>query len=807
MAQKRKPDSLKTYREKRNFDVTSEPSPDVDASPSDAPRFMIHKHDATRLHYDLRLEDHGALVSWACPKGPSYDLSQKRLAVQTEDHPLAYGEFEGRIPDGEYGAGDSIIWDRGTFETVPPNQFDTQFKKGHLHVALHGEKLDGEWHFVRTRQQGGKQQWLFFKAKDGKERADYDVVAERPESVKSGRRTTRGPETKKVLNGPHPDPDSLLEKIWPPMSATLAENRAAGEDEFVYEVKYDGYRAVTVISGSRIAAKTRNNIDLLERFPFLGEALNSVIVGEAVIDGEIIGLDEEGVSRFERLGGDAQRFVAFDLLWLDGKDLRSRPLEERRELLESLVAGTAIELAERVELPHDAALQRARDSGWEGLIAKRKGSLYEGKRSLDWLKLKVLGTAELAIVGYTPHSKSKTQVGALLLGSKKGDALHFAGKVGTGFDAKMRTQLLELLHADVVDKTRVIDAPRLRDARWVEPRHVAQLRFTEWTRDGRLRHPSFQGLREDKKPEETAREKPAKFGVWHSRKKDEAPVPAVKLTHPEKVMFPKSGFTKADVRAYYDMAAPLLVDALHGRALTMQQFPQGIEGQSFFRHAAASAPEWIERTTIHHEDRDVEHIVVNRVETVQWLANQSALTLHKMSSRFATAASPDWVAFDFDPPGDDWEALVPLAQALRGLLEELKLNGVPKTSGKRGLHVLVPLAPGHTHDDAHDFARDVVHVLAAQFPKLGTDLRVKKERQGRLYLDPEQNGRWKTMVAPYSIRAVEGAPVSTPLEWDEVHTALKPSDFNIKTMEQRLAKVGDLFAPALAGNGHLPKRR
>lgn len=790
------PRSLEPYRQKRNFAVTGEPSPDVAAAPGARPRFMVHKHDANRLHYDLRLEDHGALVSWACPKGPSYDPAQKRLAVQTEDHPLAYGEFEGRIPDGEYGAGDSLIWDRGTFETVPAGQFQQQFDKGHLHVAFHGEKLEGEWHFVRTRPQGGKAQWLFFKAKDGRERADYDVVAERPESVKSGRRLTRGPERKKTLDGAHPPPEALLGMIWPPMSATLAEPTAAPEAEFVYEVKYDGYRALAAISGAGLAVKTRNELDLLERFPFLKDALASVVVGEAVIDGEVVGLDERGVSRFELLDGDTQRLIAFDLLWLDGEDLRSRPLEERRELLESLLAnaGDGLMLAERLDVSRDAALETARQRGWEGLIAKRRGARYEGRRSSDWLKLKVLGTAELVIVGYTPHSKSKTQVGALLLATQQGNALRFAGKVGTGFDQQTRTRLLKLLSADVIDATPVEGAPRFRDARWVTPKHVAQLRFTEWTRDGRLRHPSFQGLREDKAPEDTAREQAA------------PPVPEVKTSHPGKLMFPKSGFTKVDVRAYYDLVAPLVVGALRGRALTLQQFPQGIAGQSFFRHAAASAPGWIERTTIQHDGRDVEHIMVNRVETVSWLANQSALTLHMMSSRVATGGSPDWVAFDFDPFADDWEALVPLAQALRGLLEELKLSGVPKTSGKRGLHVFVPLAPGHTHDEAHGFAKDVVHVLAAQFPKLATDLRRKKDRHGRLYLDPEQNGRWKTMVAPYSIRAVEGAPVSTPLEWDEVHTRLQPARFNIKTMEQRLAKVGDLFAPALAGSGRLPRR-
>lgn len=818
----RRPDPLETYRQKRNFGVTSEPSPDVEASQSAEPRFMIHKHDARRLHYDLRLEAHGALVSWACPRGPSFDPGQKRLAVQTEDHPLAYGDFEGRIPDGEYGAGDSIIWDRGTYDTVPPGQFEQQLQKGHLHVAFHGQKLDGEWHFVRTRPQGGKAQWLFFKAKDGKERPDFDVVTERPESVKSGRRFTRGPERKQTLEGPHPAPEALLEKIWPPMLATLVEDTAAPEDQYVYEVKYDGFRALAAISGGRIAVQTRNGIDLIARFPFVEQALSSVVVGEAVIDAELVGVDQQGVSRFEQLGGQAQRLVAFDLLWLDGEDLRQRPLEERRERLESLLANAqgGLQLSERVERPHDDALALARERGWEGLIAKRRGSLYEGKRSRDWLKLKVLGTAELAIIGFTGHSKSSRQIGALLLAAQRDGALHFAGKVGTGFDQKTRTSLFTLLQKDVIAAASVDDAPRLRDAKWVTPRHVAQLRFTEWTKDGRLRHPSFQGLREDKTPQETTPERPAKglfghqqpgFGTWHSKASDPAPalppVPEVKLTHPEKVMYPKRGFTKADVRAYYDSVAGPLVTALQGRALTMQQYPQGIAGPSFFRHAAATAPAWIERTTIHHDDRDVEHLMVNRPEVVSWLANQSALTLHMMSSRVATGDHPDWVAFDFDPFADDWDALVPLARALHGLLDELKLDSIPKTSGKRGLHVFVPLAPGHTHDDAHGFAKDVVHVLAMQFPKLGTDLRMKRDRKDRLYLDAEQNGRWKTMVAPYSLRAVEGAPVSTPLHWDEVHPRLRPADFNLKTMERRLAKEGDLFAPAVQGKGRLPQRK
>ena len=720
---------------------------------------------------------------------------------------------------------------------------------------IRGDKLQGEWHLIRTRAQGSKQQWLIFKAKDGTERADYDVEVERPESVKSGRRLTRGPERKATLRSVHPSPDVLLEKVWPPMLATLAEQSAAPESDYVYEVKYDGYRAVAALSGGALAVKTRNGLDLIERFPFLRDAMKSVVVGDAVFDGEIIGVDDSGTSRFEKLGdsGSEQRFVLFDLLWLDGQDLRERPLEERRELLESVIAHAQapLALAERVAGTHDEALALAEEHHWEGLLAKKRGSTYSGKRSTDWLKLKLLQSAELAIIGWTPHSTGRKEVGALLLASKKGGAFHFAGKVGTGFDGKMRTRLLTLLAKDEIDKTKVEGAPRLRDAHWVTPKHVAQLRFTEWTKDGSLRHPSFQGLREDKSPDEVTIETPVKgppkakakrgaakqtsvpqengffgtapvkgFGVWHSNRNEDTsapsvnptpapkPVPVAKvaITHPEKVLFPKSGFTKADVRAHYDLVAPYLVPVLAGRALTMQQFPTGITGPNFFRHAAATAPTWITRAIIHHDDRDVEHLVVDRPETLSWLANQSALTLHMMASRVATLDSPDWVAFDFDPFAEDWEALVPLARALHGLLDELKLPSYPKTSGKRGLHVFVPLAPGHTQDQVHGFAKDVVHVLALKFPELGTDLRMKRDRKDRLYLDAEQNGNLKTMVAPYSIRAIEGAGVSTPLHWDEVDTKLKPLDFNIKTIAKRLAKEGDLFAPVLKGKGKLPGR-
>jgi bifunctional non-homologous end joining protein LigD len=821
---KKKPkarDNLATYKKKRDFKRTPEPGPEKPARATKGARFVVHKHDANRLHYDLRLEMEGALASWAIPKGPSYDPAIKRLAVETEDHPLAYGDFEGRIPEGAYGAGDSLLWDRGSYTTEPPGQAVPMRKKGHLHVVLRGEKLIGGWHLVRTRPQGGKAQWLCIKAKDGTEQPGYDVEAERPESVASGRRLTRGPERKATLQGPHPSPESLLEKVWPPMLAVLSKDKHAPASVYLYEVKYDGYRALSALSGGKVAVRSRNELDFSTRFAFLPEALRTLTVGEVVLDGEILALDGHGNSKFQLLGDASatHKYAVFDILWLDGQDLRARPLEERRELLESVLGNVSLPLAlaERVPGSEAEAMAHAKSKHWEGLLAKRKGSPYVGRRSTDWLKLKLLDTEELTIVGWTPQSKGAPEIGALLIGKREGKGFRYAGKVGTGFSDKLRTDLLKQLRKEEVPKPSVVDPPKMKGVRWVTPSLVAQLSFSEWTRDGRMRHPSFQGLRVDKGPMDTGQDDvpDAPPKTKHAAKapsEKETPAPSnaasgpesVPITHPERVLFPKTHLTKADVRAYYDMVAPYVVKALDGRPLSFQQWPKGIDAPGFFRHDGKGAPPWVTRATVQHEERKLEQIVVDRPETVAWLANQSALTLHMTSSRLASLDSPDWVAFDFDPAGEDWVQLVPLAQALRALLDELKLLSVPKTSGKRGLHVFVPLAKGHTFEAAYGFASAVGEVLTRKFPTLGTRERALKNRHGRLYLDCEQNGRLKTMVAAYSLRAVEGGPASTPLHWDEVSTSLIPLDFNLRTLEKRLAKEGDLFAKALHTSQRLP---
>lgn len=504
-----RPGPLEKYRQKRHFDVTSEPAPKPVSKPAGPLRFMVHKHDATRLHYDLRLEMEGVLASWAVPKGPTLDPSVKRLAVQTEDHPLEYGDFEGRIPEGEYGAGDSLIWDRGNWDTVPPGQATAMMRKGHLEFVLHGEKLRGRWHLVRTRRTASHQEWLLFKASDEFTMPGDEIVERRPESVASGRRITRGPVRARAMRARHPPPLELLMKVWPPMLATLA-TAPPKTGRFLHEVKYDGFRALAGLSDGRVSLQSRSGLDLAPRFPGIVRALEKVVVPEAVIDGEIIALDAEGNARFELMQNTAGRlrFVAFDLLWLDGEDLRERRLEARRDLLESVLAQADpnVMLAERMPEELTDALSEARRRGLEGVIGKRLGSPYRGGRSRDWLKHKVRRSQEVAIVGWLPMKGEARMVGALLVAVHDGRSFRFAGRVGTGFANETRESLYRALENDERAASPVAPPVRVKDARWVTPRLVAQVAFTEWTSDGALRHPIFRGLREDKSPEECRRE-------------------------------------------------------------------------------------------------------------------------------------------------------------------------------------------------------------------------------------------------------------------------------------------------------------
>jgi bifunctional non-homologous end joining protein LigD len=644
-------------------------------------------------------------------------------------------------------------------------------------------------------------------------------------------------------------PKQLLKKLFPPMLATLAEGSPRDEQNWSYELKYDGFRAVAAIADGEVTMLSRNELDLAPRFPRIHAALQKWKTKDIVIDGEVVVLDEQGAPRFQLLqqGSGKERMVIFDVLWLDGEDLRRRTYLERRKILEKLKPPPGVYIAQTLDMNGEDALRHASSGGWEGIIAKRNSSTYEPRRSKDWLKIKAQNQQEMVIVGWNPSSASDRDIGSLHLGvfDDKGE-LRYAGKVGTGFSAKLRGSLREELAKDEVPKPLVKDAPRVKVAHWVEPRLVAQVSFTEWTSDNRLRHPSFLGLREDKSVNEVVREKPSavpepekkksstkkagaakKSGVGRqasgtsrpkptnprSQKPEANPIePAasrVTLSNPDRILYPRDGITKADIAAYYEAVAEPMLRTLRDRPLTLEHWNQGIDKPSWFhQNIGREGPDWltiIDTPTRTVSRSTVKHLVVDSPDALRWLAQMSVLTVHMWSSRGESLEEPDWILFDLDPAkGKGIEQAIEAAGVMRRLLDELELPSVPKTSGKRGIHVFVPLAPGYSHEEVADFACSVAAAVSARVPGLTVERSLSK-RRGRLYLDCMQNGYGKTVVAPYSPRAIDGAPVSAPLKWSEITKKLDPLKYNIRTMPDRLAKVGDLFAEVFENKAKLPK--
>ena len=623
-------------------------------------------------------------------------------------------------------------------------------------------------------------------------------------------------------------PRQLLKRVFPPMLATLADGPPASESNWSYELKYDGFRAVVAIAGGEVAMLSRNELDLAPRFPRTYEALQKLKMKEIVIDGEVVVLDEQGAPRFQLLQqGGRELMVIFDVLWLNGEDLRDQTYLQRRRLLEKLFAKTpaGIAIAQKLDPPGEKALALAAKAGWEGIIAKRNDSKYETRRSKEWLKIKAINQQELVIVGYQPSNATDRQIGSLHLAVNENGALRYAGKVGTGFSSKLRVWLKDELDKDVVPKSDVKDAPRVRTAVWTKPRFVAQVSFTEWTGDHRLRHPSFLGLRDDKGVKDVVREKaigapasspagppasrrPVAAGRRQASRRDGS-APRVTLTNPDRLLYPRDKFTKQDIADYYEAVAAPMLRALADRPLTLEHWNQGIDKPSWFhQNIGKEGPDWltvIETPTRTTKSGSVKHLVVDSVDALRWLAQMSVLTVHMWHARGASLDQADWVLFDLDPAkGKGIEQAIDAAIVMRKLLENLELPSVPKTSGKRGIHVMVPLEPGYTHEEVGDFACSLAAAVAAKVPGITVE-RALAKRRGRLYLDCIQNAYGKTVVAPYSPRAIDGAPVSAPLKWSEVTKKLDPLKYTIRTMPNRLAKVGDLFEPIYTDGVKLPK--
>jgi bifunctional non-homologous end joining protein LigD len=756
--------SLDEYRRKRRPDKTPEPFGGAPDS-ADRPRFVIQRHAARRLHYDFRLERDGALASWAVPKGVPLRRGERHLAVHVEDHPLEYADFEGEIPAGQYGAGTVEIWDRGTYELVEEK------RDGGLTVRLHGERLDGVWTLVSAALDGDPKNWLLLRKDAGTD---------------AGRR-------------------------YEPMLATSADTPPVGEG-WVYEPKWDGFRAIVTVSGGDVSLTSRNGNDLTQRFGDVARAAALAIrSADAVLDGEICALDESGRSRFSLLqeGAGKPVLVLFDLLELESEQLLDKSLAERRTRLEQLVGRSAGVLVSPQFDDGQALLAAAREQELEGVVAKRIGSPYRpGRRTPDWQKVKLRQTQEVVIAGFTRGQGRRAEFGALVVGVQDAGALRWAGNVGTGFSDREIERLRSLLAPLERTDSAFAEEPKMprvrrNDVVWVEPELVAEVEFAEWTHEGRLRAPSYLGLREDKAAPDVRRERVLLPPVIKRGRRE------LRFSNLDKPFWPEEGITKGDLIAYYRDVAEVLVPHLRGRPFTMKRYPDGWQGKNFFqKNAPSHMPEWIERapfpaSTREGERRIIEYAVVNDELALLWMANMGCIDLHTWASRVDRPERPDWVMFDLDPSEDSgFEEVIEVALLVKQTLDLLELESYPKTSGSRGIHVLVPISRRHSFEEVREFAGIIAGALARAHPRLATTEWAKEKRRGVL-VDANQNGPGRTNAAVYSVRPRAGAPVSTPLRWDEVAPGLDPAGFTMDAVLDRVVRHGDLFAGALAGKQSL----
>ena len=764
---------LADYERKRDRKKT--PEPFGSRRTKGEPIFVVQRHDATRLHYDFRLEMDGALASWAVPKGVPLEPGQQHLAVHVEDHPLDYATFEGEIPKGQYGAGTVEIWDTGTYELLERKG------NGGLTVRLHGKKLDGVWSLVPAHLSGDEKNWLILRKRD--------------EGARPEKRVTR----------------------YAPMLATLAREVPKGDD-WVYEVKWDGYRAIVYVHGGEVALVSRNGNDLTKRFESVAKALGKAVrTPNAVLDGEVCALDEDGRATFSAMQqgrpGTRYIFVAFDVLEVEGEALTDQPLTDRRRRLAQLLdkRQKAVQVSETFD-DGEALYRAAQQQHFEGIVAKRARSPYQpGRRSRDWLKIKTHGNEEFVVGGYTKgEGRRANSFGSLLLGEYDDEGkLSYVGSVGTGFTEQEIGRLLRLLRPLETTTPRfdpVPKPPRVRkgDIRWVEPKLVAQVEFVERTHDNRLRAPSYQGLREDKEAVEVHAEEPLPTEIRKGSR-------VLKLSNHDKLFFPVERITKGDLIAYYRDVAPVLVPHLKDRPFTMIRYPDGIEGKHFFQKDAPShMPEWIKRHRALVSTREsprtkkwVEFALVNDELALLWMVNMGCVDMNAWYSRVDKPERPDFVLFDLDPSPDvGFREVVQVAQLVKQALDAFGLVGYPKTSSADGMHVLVPIERRYTFDDTRRFAEIVAGAIARTNRGLATTEWARSKRRGVL-IDANQNGEGKTIASVYSVRPRRGAPVSTPLRWEEVTTGLDPMSFTMDSVRQRIREHGDLFEGVLTNKQKL----
>lgn len=889
--------ALTKYKAKRDFKESPEPTggnPD-----SDKLRFVIQKHDASHLHYDFRLEMEGVLKSWAVPKGPSTDPDVKRLAMMVEDHPYDYKNFEGIIPGG-YGAGTVIVWDEGFYEPADSDGKDkkTQEKElrkgiysGKLHIVLHGKKLKGEYAIIKTHGRG-ENAWLLFKIKD--KYVSKDDITLKDKSVISKKTLTQvkktttnfyGSDRVKVSRSKSKKETSLNKRgdikaasdknkkgkktltdnfstegkiaKFPsrlsPMLATLVD-KPFDKEGWQYEIKWDGYRAVAFCNKDKVELKSRNDKSFNEKFYPVHKAVQQWNIN-AVVDGEVVVLDEDGKSNFGALQNWRSEadgeiyFYVFDLLWINGRGLMQIPLSERRTILEEIIPeSNIIRLSENFDVSGIEFFEAAKKMGLEGIIAKRSDSTYSpGNRSKEWLKIKANKRQEMVIGGYTKNEDSSKAFSSLLLGVYENGKLIYTGKVGTGFNNKQQTEMLKQFKPYIIKtppftEIPVINKPsRFRHdpphaaAVWMKPELVCEVSYTEMTTDGIMRHPSFEAMRIDKQAKDVTKEIAVKLNdiKLNKGKKPEAILKTagkrdrktflnpsdetqvrevcgheIKFNNLNKLYWPKEKITKRDMLNYYYQAAPYILPYLKDRPQSMNRHPNGIDGKSFyFKNVTGTAPDWIE-TFDYKSDSDNrlrKYLVAKDEASLLYMATLGCIEMNPWLSKVETEDFPDWCIIDLDPAENTFKQVIEAANVTRDILENMGVKSYPKTSGSTGIHIYIPLGAKYTYEQSKEFARIIATLVQKEIPKYTSIERIVKARKGKMYLDFLQNRPQATVAAPYSLRPKPGATVSMPLHWEEVKKGLKMSDFTIHNAIERVKSVGDIFKPVLGKGINLEK--
>jgi bifunctional non-homologous end joining protein LigD len=860
--------SLALYKKKRSFSKTPEPSGSKNREGTSL-RFVVQEHAASHLHYDFRLEMDGVLKSWAVPKGPSLDPTVKRLAMMVEDHPYDYRNFEGIIPKGNYGAGSVIVWDKGTYESADIETADKksqeknllhQLHAGKIKFELHGEKLCGEFALVKAFGRG-ENVWLLMKIKD--KYASATDITKKNKSVISKKTLSQIEKTSNNIYGKKTiDPEknnkssdtkttnqsdknakivlagkkSAMPENVKPMLATLVDE-PFDNDEWIYEIKWDGYRAFSYLNNGKTDIRSRNNLNFNKQFQPIADALDKWKV-KAIVDGEIVALNEKGVSDFQQLQGFHKSgkpanlyYYLFDLIWHDGHDLTERPLLERKKILRQIIPSDdpVIKYSDHIEKDGKPFFKEALKKGLEGIMAKKADSTYAaGHRSKEWLKIKNNKKLEAIICGFTKGRNSRKYFGAIILGKYFGKELKYIGHSGSGFDEKGLKQMYEKFQKLISEKCPFKTKPKTNmPVTWLRPEMVCEVKFTEWTNDKILRHPIFAGLREDKKAATEKNEKivkpPAEMKIKPTRKShvekkinassDKEFLPAnkkdetVKLdgkeltfTNLNKIYWPKEKITKRDMLNYYYNILPFIFPYMKDRPQSLNRHPNGITKPNFYqKNVKGKVADWIETYSYKSEsDGETKQFLVCADEaTLMYIANLGCIEMNPWHSRIESPDNPDWCVVDLDPDGNHFDQVIETALVIKKIIDEIGIDAYCKTSGATGIHIYIPLGAKYSYEQSKILAQLIVGVAHEQIPSFTSIERTPAKRKKKIYLDFLQNRSIQTIAAPYSIRPKPGATVSAPLHWEELKKGITPQDFTIYNIHERLKKEGDIFKNVL----------